>query len=79
MARHRRGKSLRNSNCLHDTVLDRHDQALLLLRAGTDTNSGEELPDVDILASIDRAREDVREGRLEGIEEAIVGVDPDEG
>ena len=76
MARHCWGKSFRKSNCLHDTVLDGHDQALLLLRAGTNTNSSEELPDVDILASIDRAGEDVREGRLEDVEEAIVGVDP---
>ncbi len=76
MARHRWGKSLRKSNCLHDTILDRHDQTLLLLRASTNTDSSEELPDVDILASIDRAREDVREGGLERVEEAIVGVDP---
>ena len=49
---------------------------MLLLRAGTDTNSGEELPDIDIFASIDGAREDIWESGLEGVKEAIISIDP---
>jgi len=48
----------------------------LLLRAGTNTNSGQELPDVDIFASVDGAGEDILECRLEGIEKPVIGVNP---
>lgn len=61
---------------LHNTVLDSHDESLLLFGTGTNTDCSKELPDVNILSGIDSTREDVGESRFEGIEESIVNANP---
>jgi hypothetical protein len=45
---------------------------LLLLRASTNTNGGKELPDINIFTSVDSTGEDIWQGTLENIEEAVV-------
>ena len=76
LACHGWGEGLGESDSLHDTILDCHDQSLLLLGTSTNSDRSKELPNVYIFASVDSAREDRREGGLERIEEVVVSTDP---
>ena len=76
LARHCGRKGFRKSNSFHDTVLDCHDESLLLLGACTNTDCSEELPDVNIFAGIDCTGEDSWKGGFKNIEESIVSGDP---
>lgn len=76
LAGHSWRKSLSKGNGLHDTILDGHDKALLLFWAGSNSNGGEELPDVDIFTGVNGAREDVWKSALKDIEKVVVSVNP---
>jgi hypothetical protein len=76
LARHVGRKCLRKTHGLHDAILDSHNKSLLLIRACTNTDSGQELPDVDIFAGVDRTGEYGRKTRLKGVEEFVIDNDP---
>lgn len=76
LATQSRRQSLSESDGVHDTILDGHDESLLLLRTSTDANRSKELPNVDIFAGVNSAGEDRRESRLESVEEIVIGTDP---
>lgn len=76
LAGHRGRQSLREVDSLHDTVLDGHDKALLLLRAGADADGSQELPYVYILASVDRAGEDIGESPFNNVKECVISREP---
>jgi hypothetical protein len=63
---------------LIDQVFDCHGKALLLVRTSTNADGGEELPNINILTGVDRARKDIRQGRFKNIEESVIGVDPED-
>lgn len=69
-------KGLRVGNSVENTILDSKNQALLLLRVGTDTHGSKKLPDDNILSGVDAAREDMMQGRLQDVEEEIEGLLP---
>jgi hypothetical protein len=55
----------------HDPVLDGEHQTLLLIRRRTDADGRQELPHVNVLARVDAAGEDVRQARLDDVEEVV--------
>lgn len=69
-------QGLGEADGVHDTILDSNDKSLLLVRAGTNTDSGEKLPDVGILIGGNATRENVRKSGLEDVEELSVGHVP---
>jgi hypothetical protein len=68
LARHVRRQSLRELDSVEDTILDREDEARLLIMGGGHAHGGEELPHVDIFASVDAAGENMRQRRFKLIE-----------
>jgi hypothetical protein len=67
-------QGLADGNSLHNALLDTNDKSLLLVRAGTNTHSGKELPHVDIVCCGDTGvgGEDVGQQWLDGVEQARV-------
>ena len=55
----------------HDAILDSEDKTLLLIRRGADTDRSEKLPDIDVIARIDAAWENVRQARFNNVEEGV--------
>ena len=49
----------------------------MLFRAGSNTNSSKELPNVNILTGVNSTREDMGKCRFESIKEIVVCVDPE--
>lgn len=48
------------AHSLHDTVLDGHDEALLLIWTGSNADRSKELPDIHVLAGVDSTWENER-------------------
>lgn len=69
-------KGLCVGNSVENTILDSKNQALLLLRVGTDTHGSKKLPDDNILSGVDAAREDMMQSRLQDVEEEVEGLLP---
>ena len=71
LSRHIRRQRLRVTDGTHDTILDTKDKTLLLIRGRADADGGEKLPDVDVVARVDAAREDVGQARLDDVKEGV--------
>lgn len=73
---HSRGQRLGKRHSIKHAILDSKDQPPLLIVGCVDTHGSKELPNVDILASINASRENVRQRRLESGEEYFKGSIP---
>jgi hypothetical protein len=76
LGRHSGRQCLGKSDCVEDTVLDRQDQSSLLVVGCGDTHRSEELPNVNILSSVDATRENVRQRWLKADKESLKCVIP---
>lgn len=76
--RHVLRQRLTDPHRLHDTVFDANDQPLLLVGTRADAHGGQELPHMDVLGRRDvRVRgENIRQDRLDGVEQATVQFRP---
>lgn len=76
LASHCGRQSFGEGDCVVDPIFYGEDEAGLLVVGCGDAHCGEELPDVDVFASIDVAGEDRGEGEFESVEEGFKGAVP---
>ena len=71
LGRHIWRQGLRMTDGTHDAIFDAKDKTLLLIRGRADADGGEELPNVDVVARVDAAREYVGQARLDDVKEGV--------
>lgn len=63
-------------NCVEDPVLDGKNKPCLLIMVRAYTHGSKKLPNVDVFAGVDIAREDVRQRWLQLVEQGFKGAIP---